>query len=151
MSIGTDLDLDAILAEYHAEAEGSSPARNTQDTPEAEQHPTPSTEATTVFSAHSGTLGTEKTEPRRPEIPPTPEKLPQRENEALKKPRRSLRKVKGMRKMALVLAVLTMALAACLWWALGEERNAQEQEPEPLQIDLTEALESELESAATQR
>lgn len=159
MSVGTELDLEAILAEFHAQTaepeqfpEPDLP-QEPELLPEAEEPAVP-VEATTVFNAHTGEVPEEISAriPKRQELPAAPESEPEEEPEPVRKPHRSRRKARGRRRMAFVLTVLALLLAACLWWALGEEANAEkQQEREPLSICLTDSLESELENAAYKR
>ena len=122
MSGAPDLDLEAILAEYHAQERGEKPsAPAPEPQPRRRRAPEP------VLSARE----------------------PAGEDTALyRPPKAEKRGAKGGLRMALVLTVFIAVLAGLLYWTVTDERAKRTEEPEPLRLELAQAMGDYLEEAS---
>lgn len=173
---GQDLDLDAILAEFHAEEAGKAPApapdpaprrrREEPVTARLEREESVPRDSTTRYEAR-----TERPEPRRveseepvpvtsaPDKPAKPRENPKTaagqnpaadpEKQAAREARAAKRRRTGRVRMAAVLAVLALVLAGLMWWVVREEQKNAVPEPAPIALDLGGELEEYLDYAAT--
>ncbi len=162
-----DLDLDAILAEFHAEENTKSPApapepelrrRRAEPLPpprSERREPGPLDGATTRYEARTEQPAARRTVPAEPVSVKTAKPraeskpAPQREKQAAREVRAAKRRRMGQIRMAVTLAVLAALLAGLLWITLREERKNKALEPEPISVDLVAELESYLDYAAT--
>lgn len=177
MSGRNDLDLDAILAEFHAEERQTqakpAPAPAEQPRRRAEIHaaenalpPEPAPAAQTVLSQPRTAVAVAerppvRREPRpeirepRPEVretrPVIREARPEiRESQSeVRDGRAARRRRTGINRMLLALAALAVLLTGLLIWTIHDEKQAVAEEPEVISLDLGEALEEYLDQAPT--
>ena len=179
MSRDRDLDLDAILAEFHGQDEEARPVNRTEPpkTPsrrelreEAErqtaaQKPAPTGDKTVLFEK----LPTESPapQPKAAVKAPAPAGEPRKKTpaapvrEAAEKPAKAPVRKQAKKEqrpgtafalMALVLLVLAVALAGLMRWSSLAEEAAKPQPPEEIRLSLGEDLEALLnEEAASSR
>lgn len=151
-----ELDLDAILAEYHAEeqrpaAPAESPAprrRRAESAPVPREEPIASPAPQQPRRERVVTSGPEQSEERTVQQP-RPVQKPRPAPNAERERRPASRKSAGGLRMAIVLAVLLAVLAGMLFWVSREEQQSAALEPEPLRLELGQALENYLDHAAT--
>ncbi len=145
MSAKSDLDLDAILAEFRLPEEQPSPEETGEPAPvpRRERKPIPQPAAPEESApvpereeAPAAPPAEERDEPRsgRPKRQPDP---------------RRKRQAAGRALMALVILALAAALWGLVRWTARAEQENLPPEPEPLRLELGEALESYLDGAAT--
>ena len=151
-----ELDLDAILAEYHAEerrpaAPAESPAprrRRAESAPVPREEPIASPAPQQPRRERVVTPGPEQSEERTVQQP-RPVQKPRPAPKAERERRPASRKSAGGLRMAVVLAALLAVLAGMLFWVSREEQKTAAQEPEPIRMELGQALEDYLDHAAT--
>ena len=177
MSGRNELDLDAILAEFHAEerqaqakpapAPVEQPRRRAEIhaaenvlPPEPAPHPRqePAAAPTAVAVAERPPVRQEarpvvrETRPvqreNRPEVRET--RPVQRETRPeVREGRAARRRQAGIKRMLLALAALAVLLTGLLIWTIHDEKQAVAEDPEIISLDLGEALEEYLDQAPT--
>lgn len=141
------LDLDEILAEFHAEQKAA-PARPA-DAP-AERPP----RRAELHRESAAPEPAPRYEERRAEAPvavaerPAPAKKPAPQP-ARRSPKAARRRKAGILRMSLAVLLLAALLTGLVVWALGEETKPAETEPTPVSLDLGEAMEGYLDEAPT--
>lgn len=151
-----ELDLDAILAEYHEEerrpaAPAESPAprrRRAESAPVPQEEPIAFPAPQQPRRERVVTPGPEESEERTVQQP-RPVQKPRPAPKAERERRPASRKSAGGLRMAVVLAALLAVLAGMLFWVSREEQKTAAQEPEPIRMELGQALEDYLDHAAT--
>ena len=150
-----ELDLDAILAEYHAEerrpaapAESPAPRRRRAESAPAPREEAPAAAAPQPRRERFAAPDPERSEDRT-ERQPRPVQKPRPAPKAERERRPASRKSAGGLRMAIVLAALLAVLAGMLFWVSREEQKTAALEPEPLRLELGQALENYLDHAAT--
>ena len=149
MSEKTDLELDAILAEFHAEETGAPvrPVSMPSDRPRRRaevqgQEPAPAQEPAPVPQREVSQPRTAVAVAERP--PVVRESRPDpREGRAVRRRRA------GLTRMLLTLAALAILLVGLLVWAIGDEKQDVVEETEVIRMDLGEDLEDYLDDAST--
>lgn len=151
-----ELDLDAILAEYHAEErrpaaplESPAPRRRRAESAPAPQEEPIASPAPQQPQQERTALTAERPAAPRQERLPRPVQKPKIAPKAERERRPASRKSAGRLRMALVLAALLAVMAGMLFWVSREEQKTAAQEPEPLRLELGQALEDYLDHAAT--
>ena len=151
-----ELDLDAILAEYHAEerrpaAPAESPAprrRRAESAPVPQEEPIASPAPQQPQQERIALTAERPAAPRQVQQP-RPVQKPRPAPKAERERRPASRKSAGGLRMAVVLAALLAVLAGMLFWVSREEQKTAAQEPEPIRMELGQALENYLDHAAT--
>ena len=150
-----ELDLDAILAEYHAEeqrpaapAESPAPRRRRAESAPAPQEEPPAAAAPQPRRERFAAPDPEQSEDRTERLP-RPVQKPRPAPKAERERRPASRKSAGRLRMALVLAALLAVMAGMLFWVSREEQKTAAGEPEPIRMELGQALEDYLDHAAT--
>lgn len=150
-----ELDLDAILAEYHAEerrpaapAESPAPRRRRAESAPVPQEEAPAAAAPQPRRERFAAPDPERSEDRT-ERQPRPVQKPKIAAKTERERRPASRKSAGGLRMAVVLAALLAVLAGMLFWVSREEQQSAALEPEPLRLELGQALEDYLDHAAT--
>ena len=150
-----ELDLDAILAEYHAEeqrpaapAESPAPRRRRAESAPAPREEAPAAAAPQPRRERFAAPDPERSEDRTVRQP-RPVQKPRPAPKAERERRPASRKSAGGLRMAVVLAALLAVLAGMLFWVSREEQQSAAQEPEPIRMELGQALEDYLDHAAT--
>ena len=173
MSGAPDLDLEAILAEYHAQERGekpSAPAPEPQPRRRRAPEPVlsarePAGEDTALYRPpvrkEAAPAAPPQPTPPRTEKPKTPQPRPKppqpkpqppqpkaKPTEKPAPPKAEKRGAKGGLRMALVLTVFIAVLAGLLYWTVTDERAKRTEEPEPLRLELAQAMGDYLEEAS---
>lgn len=150
-----ELDLDAILAEYHAEeqrpaapVESPAPRRRRAESAPVPREEPPAAADLQPRRERVVTPGPEESEDRT-ERQPRPVQKPKPAPKAERERRPASRKSAGGLRMAVVLAGMLAVLAGMLFWVSREEQQSAALEPEPLRLELGQALEDYLDHAAT--
>ena len=150
-----ELDLDAILAEYHAEeqrpaapAESPAPRRRRAESAPAPREEAPAAAAPQPRRERFAAPDPERSEDRTERLP-RPAQKPKIAAKTERERRPASRKSAGGLRMAAVLAALLAVLAGMLFWVSREEQQSAALEPEPLRLELGQALEDYLDHAAT--
>lgn len=174
MSRENELDLDAILAEFHRQDQSPSrqeaaptPRRRREERLEAPREPEASALAEHPKEPRPLAPRREDPVPKREPQPAAPKPAnaaarprsaaPDRERpvrkaaapKAERETGRRSRAAEGRRHMAIVLAALAVLLAGLLFWTVRAERQAAALEPEPVSLELGQQLEEYLNHAAT--
>ncbi len=151
-----EMDLDAILADFHAEerrpaAPVESPAprrRRAEITPAPQEEPTVAADLQPPRRERAALTAERPAAPKQ-EQQPRPVQKPKIAPKAEREPRPATRKTAGRLRMAIVLATLLAVLAGMLFWVSREEQKTAAHEPEPMRMELGQALEDYLDHAAT--
>ena len=147
MSRKNDMDLDAILREFHAE-ERRAAARSAAET----DRPQPAVRMTVPPQPVVQTAQTVlETAPAQAPVSPA-RKTDTADFEQLEPPvytRAARMRHAGIVRMIAVLAVLALLLGGLLFWAIRDEKQAKAEEPTQIRMDLGEALENYLDEAPT--
>lgn len=167
MSGDSNLDLDAILAEFHSQEQAAAepapaPAprrRRAEMAPLAQD--APAEEGTALYVSRAGRHAAPQTEsvvPRRetptakpaaPARQPQPGQPKRADAQAQREARAAKRRKKGRLRMAIVLIALAALLAGLLGWTIRDEKKNAPEEPAPLRLELGQKLEEYLDQAAT--
>ena len=150
-----ELDLDAILADFHAEerrpaapVESPAPRRRRAESAPAPQEEPPAAAAPQPRRERFAAPDPEQSEDRTGRLP-RPAQKPKIAAKTERELRPASRKSAGRLRMALVLAALLAVMAGMLFWVSREEQKTAAQEPEPIRMELGQALEDYLDHAAT--
>ena len=150
-----ELDLDAILADFHAEerrpaapVESPAPRRRRAESAPALREEAPAAAAPQPRRERFAAPDPEQSEDRTERLP-RPVQKPRPAPKAERERRPASRKSAGGLRMAVVLAALLAVLAGMLFWVSREEQKTAAQEPEPIRMELGQALEDYLDHAAT--